>query len=86
MFSNPQGIYTPPLYCRKSNAIPEYAEQMLGVVVRIGVSIIKHSVIVNYFLQVRNGDNVSFLFASTLPKLFSGSFPSCLKEKLHIDQ
>ncbi|CAI8022013.1 hypothetical protein GBAR_LOCUS12959 [Geodia barretti] len=36
--------------------------------------------------MVRNGDNVSFLFASTLPKLFTGSFPSCLKEKLHVNQ
>jgi hypothetical protein len=39
-----------------------------------------------FFLQVRNGDDVCFLFASTLPKLFTGSLPSCLKEKLHINQ
>ena len=40
------------------------------------------SVIHSLFLyQVRNGDNILFLFASVLPKLLSDSIPSCISKR-----
>ena len=36
--------------------------------------------------QIRNGDNISFLFASVLPKLFSSSVSSFLSERLDNDR